>query len=141
MSLLEKVKGRIEYGTQKAREGYSAYLGKREGGKPVSTKKAVQELRGGYIRYVHNPVIGSFTGRKVKIKKSATSTKQHKQELAILKQQQKLLKLQQKAGTKGIAAPSVSFEGQRFGNYELNFTGKKQGAVRSSGFDINEMFK
>ena len=136
MSLLERVKGRIEYGTQKAREGYSAYLGKREGGKPVSTKKAVQELRGGYIRYVHNPVIGSFTGQTVKTKKTATSAKHRKQELAILKEKEKLVKLQQKAIKKGM-----SFESKAFGNYELNFTGQKPEAVRSTGYDINEMFK
>lgn len=136
MIALNQVTGAIRYGTQKARAGYQAYLGGRTGDKPVSTKKAVQEVRTSYFQYVHNPVIGSFTGRTVRTKKP--TSQQQKMDLAILKQTEKNIKLRQKASKKPT---TVSYEDHAFGNYELNFTGQKPGALRSSGFDINEMFK
>lgn len=136
MIALSQVTGALRYGTQRAREGYEKYQSKRVDDKPVSTKQAVQELRTGYFQYIHNPIMGSFTGRTVRTKKS--TTQQQKMDLAILKQTEKNIKLRQKAAKKPI---SVSYEDHAFGNYELNFTGQKPGALRSSGFDINEMFK
>ncbi len=87
MIALSQVTGALRYGTQRAREGYEKYQSKRVDDKPVSTKQAVQELRTGYFQYIHNPVMGSFTGRTVRTKKP--TTQQQKMDLAILKQTEK----------------------------------------------------
>lgn len=138
MGVLDQVKGRVEYGAQKAREGYTTYLGGRTGDRPVSTKRAVSEIRAGYFKYVHNPVVGGFTGQTVKPTKAAISKQQHKQKMAILKQEAKMIKLRRKAAKDGV---DVAYEGSTFGNYELDFTGDKPEALRSTGYNIKDMFK
>ena len=131
MGILSAVQGRLSYGAQAAREGYQAYLA----GKPASTQESLTGLRQGYLQYVHRPVVGGFTGQHVATRKTSMSKTQYKQEMALLKQRAKNTTAAKKASSVQIEPP----HSRMFGNYELNFTGKKAGQF--NGFDINEMFR
>lgn len=131
MGIISAVQGKVAYATQAVREGYGAYLAD----KPVSTSKALSEIRQGYLQHVHNPVIGSFTGGRVATGKKSMSKQQYKQEMALLKQRAKNIKAAKSTSPAQIEPPSSHM----FGNYELNFTGKKPDQFNS--FDINKMFR
>ena len=136
MGIISAAKGKVAHATQTVRKGYKAYLTD----KPVSASKALSDIRQGYLQRVHNPVIGSFTGRTVVTGKKSTSKQQYKQEMALLKQRAKNIK-----AAKSIPAQIEPPHNHMFGNYELNFTGKKPSQFDNfdnfDNFDINKMFK
>ncbi len=131
MGIISAAKGKVAHATQTVREGYKAYLTD----KPVSTTKALSDIQQGYLQRVHNPVIGSFTGRTVATGKKSMSKQQYTQEMALLKQRAKNIKAAKSTSPTQIEPP----QNNMFGNYELNFTGKKPSQF--DNFDINKMFK
>lgn len=131
MGIISAVEGKVAHATQTVRKGYKAHLTD----KPVSTSTALSEIKQGYLQRVHNPVIGSFTGRTVATGKKSTSKQQYKQDMALLKQRAKNIKAAKSTSPTQIEPP----HSHMFGNYELDFTGKKSDQFNS--FDINKMFK
>ena len=118
MGIMSAVEGKVAHATQVVKGGSTA----------------LSEIRQGYVQHVHNPIIGSFTGRTVSTGKKSTSKQQYKQEMALLKQRAKNIK-----AAKSIPAQIEPPHSHMFGNYELNFTGKKPSQF--DNFNINKMFK